>query len=102
MKMKSNYANTIRAPLRLIGLEREYELIEEELKGCTARFDVNDDLTFLIGQKRTRVHPEELLIALMGKIRKILLDHRMTSEFIYVSVPSFLSQHERRIIKRCA
>lgn len=38
----------------------------------------------------------------MGKVRKILIDHGMTADLCYISVPSYLSQHERRIIKRCA
>jgi hypothetical protein len=38
----------------------------------------------------------------MSKIGKILNDHKMSAEYIYISVPSYLSQYERKIIKKCA
>lgn len=48
------------------------------------------------------MEPEELLIALMGNARKILQSHSMNADLCYITVPSYLSQQERRIIKRCA
>lgn len=49
--------NTIRAPLRLIGLEKSFELIEEELKYSTAKYEIGDELSFYIqlDKKKVRV-----------------------------------------------
>lgn len=90
--------------MRLIGLERSEELIEEELKGSTSKYEIGDELFFYITgeHKKTRVQPEELLIALMGKIKKNLDANQMQAEHFYISLPSFLSHYERRIIKKCA
>lgn len=49
MQLKSNYQNTVRAPLRLIGLSTDYQIIDEELKDCTAKYEVDDHLTFILG-----------------------------------------------------
>ena len=94
--MKSNYMNTIRAPMRLIGIEQSFTLVEEELKGSTSRFELEDSLQFYIvndRQKTIRLQPEEVLIALMGKIKKIISLHDMQAEIIYFTVPSYLSQY---------
>lgn len=94
--MKSNYMNTIRAPMRLIGIEQSFTLVEEELKGSTSRFELEDSLQFYIAnekQKTMKLQPEEVLIALMGKIKKIISLHDMQAEIIYFTVPSYLSQY---------
>ncbi len=52
-------------------------------------------------QKKKKVLPEELLVALMGKIKKIISLHDMQAEMIYFTVPSYLSQYERKLIKKC-
>lgn len=38
----------------------------------------------------------------MGKIKKNLDANLMQAEHFYISLPSFLSHYERRIIKKCA
>ena len=52
--------NTIRAPMRLIGLEKNFDLIEEELKYTTAPYDVTEELQFTIQlnkDKKSRLQP---------------------------------------------
>ncbi len=82
--------------MRLIGIEQSFTLVEEELKGSTSRFELEDSLQFYIAnekQKTMKLQPEEVLIALMGKIKKIISLHDMQAEIIYFTVPSYLSQY---------
>ena len=37
----------------------------------------------------------------MGKIKKIISLHDMQAEIIYFTVPSYLSQYERKLVKKC-
>lgn len=78
MQLKSNYMNTIKSPMRLIGLDKSYELVEEELKNTTCKYQIEDELTFtLVDQKRKSIEPEEILTALMTKVKKIITEHRL-------------------------
>jgi hypothetical protein len=45
--------------MRLIGLDKAYELAEEELKNTTCKFEIEDELTFTLSdQRRKSIEPE--------------------------------------------
>jgi molecular chaperone DnaK (HSP70) len=48
------------------------------------------------------LQPEHLLIALMSKAKRIVENHNMSIEQVFIAIPSYLSHYERKIIKKCA
>lgn len=90
--------------MRLIGIENHYHLVQEELKHATVQFELNQDLFFYVNyqNQKTRVRPEQLLMALMGKIKDIVASHGLTIFAATLTVPSFLTNYERSIILKCA
>ena len=96
--------NTIRSPMRLIGIEKSYDLVEEELKYTTAKYDLGEELHFIVqaekGRNR-RIQPEHLLISLLSKVYKITQSHGLQPTSYILAVPSYMSHYQRKIVKRC-
>jgi len=90
--------------MRLIGLEKNFDLIEEELKYATVAYEASDELYFSmqVGKdKKARLQPEHILVSLLSKVYGIILSHNLYPQGYYLVVPSYLSHYERKIIRRC-
>lgn len=94
----------MRAPHRLIGLEKNFELVEEELKYSTVHYEVGEEIHFSIQMakdKNVRLQPEHLLISLISKICGIVVNHKLDPQGYYLVVPSYLSHYERKLVRKC-
>ena len=74
IKIKNNFANTIRAPHRLLGLQKHEHLLQEELKYEKLNFKIKEDLLFSVLGKNGNIEvtAEEILISLLSKVRNII------------------------------
>ena len=49
-----------------------------------------------------KMQPEQLLMALMSKVKEIVSHNNFTIYSSYIAVPSYLSNSERSSIRKCA
>ena len=49
-----------------------------------------------------RIQPEQLLLALMSKVKEIVAQHKFSIYASYIAVPSYLSNSERLSVRKCA
>jgi hypothetical protein len=74
------------------------------LKYTTAKYDLGDELHFLVQVdkgRNKRIHPEHLLVSLLSKVYKITQSHGLSPSSYVLAVPSYMSHYERKIVKRC-
>jgi heat shock protein 4 len=104
IKLKTNFANTIRAPHRLLALANNPDLLREELKYERVRFEAGKDLVFRVeGRKgEVGVAVEEVLLSLLGKAKSIVESHGLALAIAYIAIPTFCGNHERQALLRCA
>jgi molecular chaperone DnaK (HSP70) len=93
----------VRAPQRLLGLERHEHVLQEELKYERVQIEVGQDLVFRVAgrQGQIQVSAEEVLISLIGKAKNIIESHGLALSIAYVSIPAYLGQEERAGLQRC-
>ena len=65
---------------------------------------MGEELHFIVqvdkGKSR-RIQPEHLLVSLLGKVYRIAESHGLYPSSYVLSVPSYMSHYERKIVKRC-
>lgn len=97
--MKSNFRDTVVAPMRFLGLEAEYPLLRSETRFSPAssnrsegnlRFDVNYQ-----GTKHSLV-PEQIMAAYLNKLKLIIAKNGLENKEVILSVPAYLTQAERK------
>lgn len=52
--------------------------------------------------KEVKMQPEQLVMALLSKVKEIVSHHNYTIYASYIAVPSYLSNSERSSIRKCA
>ena len=93
--MKSNFKDTIVAPMRFLGLDVNYPLLRAESKFTPAKtvhnsnrisFDVNYQ-----GEKLTLL-PEQVMAAYFNKLKLIIAKNGFENKEVIISVPTYLTQ----------
>lgn len=97
--MKSNFKETIVSPMRFLGLEANYPLLKAETKFTPAKTTTND------GRIRFDVHyqgdkfsvlPEQAMAAYFNKLKLIIAKNGFENRDVIISVPTYLTQAERK------
>lgn len=90
--------------MRLIGLGKNPHFVEEELKYSTVNYELDESISFLVKQSQMEVkmQPEQLLLALMSKVKEIVSQHNFSIYCSYIAIPSYLSNSERLSVRKCA
>ncbi len=97
--MKSNFKDTIVSPMRFLGLDAHYPLLRAETKFTPAKtlqhenrifFDVNYQ-----GQKLNLL-PEQAMAAYFNKLKLIIAKNGLENKDVILSVPTYLTQAERK------
>lgn len=52
--------------------------------------------------KDVKMQPEQLVMALLSKVKEIVSHHNYSIYACYIAVPSYLSNSERSSIRKCA
>lgn len=105
VKLKSNFKNTVVSPTRFLGLKtlseagrREVETCtcDTKLEGNTLLFKVNTD------GREEALTVEQILAAFMTKLSSIVEHNNLDEKLVMLSVPSCLTQMERRALLNAA
>jgi heat shock 70kDa protein 4 len=97
--MKSNFKDTIVAPMRFLGLDSEYPLLRSETRFSPATSNKSEGrLTFNVnyqGTKHTLV-AEQIMAAYLNKLKLIIAKNGLENKEVILSVPAYLTQTERK------
>jgi heat shock protein 4 len=97
--MKSNFKETIVSPMRFLGLEATYPLLKSETKFTPAKTTTNDGrIRFDVhyqGEKMS-VLPEQAMAAYFNKLKLIIAKNGFENKDVIISVPTYLTQAERK------
>jgi len=99
IKMKSNFRDTIVAPMRFLGLEAEYPLLRSETRFSPASSNRSDGkLKFDINYQGTKhsLLPEQIMAAYLNKLKLIIAKNGLENKEVILSVPAYLTQAERK------
>lgn len=97
--MKSNFKDTVVAPMRFLGLEVDYPLLRSETRFSPAPSNRSDDkLKFDVNYQGTKhsLLPEQVMAAYFNKMKLTMLKNGLENKEAIISVPAYLTQKERQ------
>lgn len=105
IKMKSNFKDSIAAPMRFMGLSADYPALRHEKKYCPAKcVDKEGKIAFEVnyqGQKES-LCPEQIMAAYLNKLKLIIRKNGFDNKSAVVAIPSYLTQCERKAFLNAA
>lgn len=97
--MKSNFKDTIVSPMRFLGLDAHYPLLRAETKYTPAKtVQDNNRIKFDVhyqGEKLSLL-PEQAMAAYFNKLKLIIAKNGFENKEVIISVPTYLTQLERK------
>jgi heat shock protein 4 len=97
--MKSNFKDTIVSHMRFLGLDAHYPMLKVETKFTPAKSVINNNrINFDVnyqGQKLTLL-PEQAMAAYFNKLKLIIAKNGFENKEVIISVPTYLTQAERK------
>lgn len=97
--MKSNFKDTVVSPMRFLGLDINYPMLRAETKFSPAKTTTNDgrvkfDINYQ-GEKLS-ILPEQAMAAYFNKLKLIIAKNGFENKEVIISVPTYLTQTERK------
>ena len=97
--MKSNFKDTIVSPMRFLGLDVHYPMLRAETKFTPAKtVQHNNRFAFNVnyqGENLTLL-PEQAMAAYFNKLKLIIAKNGIENKEAIISVPTYLTQAERK------
>lgn len=99
IKIKSNFKDTVVAPMRFLGLDVDYPFIRAETKFSPASSNFSDDkLKFDVNYQGVKhsLLPVQVMAAYFNKLKLIIAKNGLEDKEAIISVPAYLTQQERK------
>lgn len=97
--MKSNFKDTVVAPMRFLGLDTQYPLLRAETKFSPAKTTANEGrVRFQVNYQgeKLSILPEQAMAAYFNKLKLIIAKNGFENKQVIISVPTYLTQAERK------